>query len=197
MTYKILIGLALLIQLVLPSEQSWAIDETKQSDREVERSIRQREGGRAVLPSEEQTAEQGATEDGLPPSGVESLDRRERMVRPGWRLGVYAYNTPTGAVIARVVPGSPAAREGFEPGDRIVDVSGYQVGIVGNQVYYLGEELQRRADRRGNVLLLCQNVRNGQLLNINVRLESRRFAEPAEDFPRDERLGTPRESDRP
>jgi hypothetical protein len=45
---------------------------------------------------------------------------------PQWWLGVYVYNTPTGVVITRVVPNSPAARAGLEPRDCIVAVEGYQ-----------------------------------------------------------------------
>ncbi len=49
------------------------------------------------------------TEDGLPEAKGELPDRRERfMVEPRWRLGVHAYNTPTGVVITRVALGSPA-----------------------------------------------------------------------------------------
>ena len=98
---------------------------------------------------------------------------RTRVVpRQNWRLGVYGYNSETGVVITRVVRNTPAFREGLEQGDRIVAVNGYQVGIVGNRMYLLGEELQRRADRRGTVLLLVQNVRNRELLTMTVQLES-------------------------
>jgi hypothetical protein len=91
---------------------------------------------------------------------------------PGdWKLGVSAHNTETGAVITHVVPGSAAARRGLEQGDRIVSVGGYQVGYVGDLLYPLGFELQRQAGPSGEVLLLVQNVRNSELLSLDVRLD--------------------------
>jgi hypothetical protein len=89
---------------------------------------------------------------------------------PQWWLGVYVYNTSTGVVITRVVPNSPAARAGLEARDCIVAVEGYQVGYIHRRLYALGPELQLRADRSGEVLLLVQNWRNGELTNIQVRL---------------------------
>ena len=100
-----------------------------------------------------------------------------------WWLGVYAYNTPTGVVITRVVPGSPAARAGLEPRDRIVTVEGYQVGYLHRRLYALGPELQLRADPSGRVLLLVQNWRNDELTNMDVRLAPSRLRTP--DRPRE------------
>ena len=91
--------------------------------------------------------------------------------RSDWKLGVRAENTDTGVVVTRVVPGSAAARGGLERGDRIVTVSGHQIGFVGRELFPLGHELQRRAGRRGEVLLLVQNVRGNELLNVDVRLD--------------------------
>jgi predicted metalloprotease with PDZ domain len=99
-----------------------------------------------------------------------------------WWLGVYAYNTPTGVVITRVVPNSPAARASLEPRDRIVTVEGYQVGYLQRRLYALGPELQLRADPSGRVLLLVQNWRNDELTNMNVRLAPARLRMP--DRPR-------------
>lgn len=89
---------------------------------------------------------------------------------PKWWLGVYVYNTSTGVVITRVIPNSPAAQAGLEPRDCIVTVEGYQVGYVHRRLYALGPELQQRADRNGEVLLLVQNWRNGELGNMQVQL---------------------------
>lgn len=111
---------------------------------------------------------------------------------PQWWLGVYVYNTPTGVVITRVVPNSPAARAGLEPRDGIVAVEGYQVGYVHRRLYALGPELQLRADRNGEVLLLVQNRRNGELLNMDVQLmpsRNRTWDRPA---PRLSEEGPPR-----
>jgi len=136
-----------------------------------------REGGipmRDIAPMRQGDDQEG-TLDGMP-----ELQHRGGNVRvqpyivPGgnWKLGVYAYNTETGVVISRVTRNSAAADVGLERGDRIVTVSGFQVGIIEGSLYPLGEELQRRADRRGNVQLLVQNVRNNRLVNLSVRLDN-------------------------
>ena len=115
-----------------------------------------------------------ATEEGMPaPRGGFAPDRTRGFAPSRWRLGVYAYNTSTGVVISRVVPNSPAWNAGLERGDRIVTVSGYQVGYVNHVLYPLGEELQLRASRNGRVRLLLQNSRNRQLVNRDVSLERR------------------------
>jgi S1-C subfamily serine protease len=107
-----------------------------------------------------------------------------------WRLGVYAVNTPTGVRVTRVLPGTPAWSIGLEHGDVIITVNGYQVGYVRGRLYPLGEELQRRAGSRGDVLLMVQDVRTDRLLNLDVTLE--RFPRPVEPqplpgFPRDDK----------
>jgi S1-C subfamily serine protease len=103
----------------------------------------------------------------FPPPGRPDFDST-------WRLGVWARNTDTGVVITRVVPGSAAASHGLEEGDRIVAVNGYQIGWLRDRLYPLGEELQRRAGRRGFVSLLVQNVRNQELLPLDVQLDRQR-----------------------
>jgi hypothetical protein len=148
---------------------------------------RDREGGRTreedrkrTLRSDRDRGEGEATEEGMPkallvpPDG----DRRERFWAGRWRLGVYTYDTDTGVVITRVLPGTPAWREGLEPRDVIVAVDGYQVGYVGRYLYPLGEELQRRADRNGRVTLLVQNRRDRRLLNLDVGLTRRGDPQP-------------------
>ncbi len=91
--------------------------------------------------------------------------------RSEWKLGVWGYSTDSGVVVTRVSPGSAAARAGIESGDKIVTVGGYQIGYVGDLLYPLGFELQRHAGRRGNVLLLVQNVRNEELMHLTVQLD--------------------------
>ena len=110
--------------------------------------------------------------------GTAGFDRRVLPPGPDWRgdrwvLGIYSQSTSTGVRVREVVPGSSASRAGLERDDVIVTVEGYQVGRVGRQSFPLGEELQIRAGRRGEVLLLVQNHRNGQLLNLPVQLERR------------------------
>lgn len=114
-----------------------------------------------------------ATEDGMPAPRAGLAPDRLQLAAPRWRLGVYAYNTSTGVVLSRVVPHSPAWNAGLEPGDRIVTVTGYQVGYVNRVLYPLGEELQARAGRNGRVRLLLQDRRSRQLINRDVQLEQR------------------------
>lgn len=144
-------------------------------------SRRDRDGGRraeadrpgALRRGDRAETEKEATEEGMARAKVVPPDdeRYGRFWAGRWRLGVYAYNTEKGVVITRVLPGSPAAREGLEPRDVIVTVDGYQVGYVGDLLYTLGEELQLRADHGGRVTLLVQNHRDDELLNLDVRLE--------------------------
>ncbi len=98
--------------------------------------------------------------------------RPDRPDRDGsWYLGVEVDYTNYGAVVTNVVRNSPARRAGLETRDVIVTVNGYQVGDVNGRMYRLERELELRADRRGNVTLLVQNRRNGQLTPIPVQLE--------------------------
>lgn len=134
-------------------------------------SLREAEQGtRRVRPGQ---LEEGTPEGMAPEARIAPGQPQTRIAPPmaGWKLGVYAFNTPAGVRITRVQPGSAAARAGLEPGDVIVTVNGYQIGLVGNRLYPLGDELQRRAGPRGEVLLLVQNVRNRELVNMNVRLQ--------------------------
>lgn len=85
-----------------------------------------------------------------------------------FKLGVSVRNTSTGAVITRVIPGSPAQQIGLETGDAIVTVNGYQVGIVGGRTYDVGDEIQRRLMREGSAVLLVLNQRDGRLINLPI-----------------------------
>jgi membrane-associated protease RseP (regulator of RpoE activity) len=114
--------------------------------------------------------EEGTPDVEAQPGFREALPRWRRPPGDG-KLGVWAYNTESGVVVTRVAPDSPAARRGLEPGDRIVSVGGYQVGYVGDLLYPLGYEVQRQADGRGEVLLLVQNVRDKDLMNLTVQLD--------------------------
>jgi S1-C subfamily serine protease len=136
-----------------------------------------REGGiprKALAPERDRDRQEGL-EEGTPDlesqPGLRDALPRFRMPQGEWKLGVWAYNTSSGVVITRVAPSSAAAREGLEPGDRIVSVGGYQVGYVGELLYPLGFELRRQADASGQVLLLVQNVRNEELVNLTVELD--------------------------
>jgi membrane-associated protease RseP (regulator of RpoE activity) len=114
--------------------------------------------------------EEGTPDVEAQPGFREALPRW-RPPQGDWKLGVWAYNTESGVVVTRVAADSPAARHGLERGDRIVSVTGYQVGYVGDLLYPLGYELRRQADGRGEVLLLVQNVRDKELLNLTVQVD--------------------------
>ena len=129
--------------------------------------------------------EDDATIDGWPEETPQAGREAETRIAPHvwpyprrWQLGVYAYNTSSGVVVTGVLPGSPAAREGLERGDRIVTVDGYQVGYVAGTFYPLGTELQNRGGSQGRVRLLVQNVRNNRLINLDVQLSEMRDRRP-------------------
>lgn len=122
---------------------------------------RERDRGRDVSPEEEPAARDD-----------DNLRIRPTPGRGRWTLGITATDTETGVRINRVMPRSAADRAGLERGDLIVTVNGYQVGFVQGRLYDLPTELERRADRRGRVRLLVQNRRDGQLQNLDVRLDS-------------------------
>jgi uncharacterized lipoprotein YbaY len=95
-----------------------------------------------------------------------------------WTLGVRVANLQTGTRITDVQPSSAAWRVGLETRDVIVTVNGYQVGFVNRQLYDLQTELNLRAGRSGAVRLLVWNHRNGELVNIDVRLDRGRSPKP-------------------
>ncbi len=138
---------------------------------------RTRPGGKPV-PAEKmlpglRTPAEKSLPDGVPETRIAPFKEGgvPKLLAPRWRLGVYAYNTPTGVVVTGVVPQSGAWRVGLEPRDRIVAVEGFQVGVMGHQLYALGDELQLRARKDGRVKLLVQNCRNDDLLMIDVQLD--------------------------
>lgn len=88
----------------------------------------------------------------------------------GVQMGVRVTNREFGVEITQVIPGSPGAQIGLEPGDVIITVGGYQVGYVNGRLYDLGEECNRRMEPNGNVRLVVRNQRTGFLANLNVVL---------------------------
>lgn len=98
--------------------------------------------------------------------------RRPRSIDDGqWVLGLTGDDTDTGVRVTNVVRGSAADRVGLERDDVIINVGGYQVGVIDGRRYDLGEELQRQADRAGRVTLLIQNRRGRRLENVNVQMQ--------------------------
>jgi len=107
------------------------------------------------------------------PLGAQDVRVREAAVataaasaaQPAARpLGIMARNTPTGVEVVSVNPGSPAQTAGLQPGDAIVTVAGYQVGMVGDRLYDVGDEVSRRVNTAGQVPLLVRNGRTGSLV---------------------------------
>ncbi|QEG41478.1 PDZ domain-containing protein [Roseimaritima ulvae] len=174
------VGLLMLVAY-LPNAtgQDAAQDRAQFSPERTRTAPAEREGGipRSQVVEEAGNDQQGS-EEGMPQTRVAPDGGRVQPQwlppdRQRWKLGVHAYNTDTGVVVTRVVPGSPASRAGIERGDRVVAVSGFQVGWIDDRLYPLGAELQRQAGRRGEVTLLMQNVRNRRLLNLDVKLQGR------------------------
>jgi hypothetical protein len=120
----------------------------------------------------EEPGDRTGTPEGLPQTRIAPPGDSRPYILPArrWMLGVHAYNTESGVVVTRVLPGSGASEAGLEPRDVIVTVDGFQVGYVGGQLYALGDELQHRAGSRGRVRLLVQNWRDNQLVNLDATL---------------------------
>ena len=79
-------------------------------------------------------------------------------------LGIMARNTATGVEVVSVNQGSVAQAAGLQSGDTIVTVAGDQVGLVGDKLYDVGDEVSRRVAPNGQVPLLIRNGRTGALL---------------------------------
>lgn len=89
-----------------------------------------------------------------------------------WRLGVTGDNKQTGVLVRQVTSGSSAGRARIEAGDLIVNVAGFQVGMVEGRLYDLAEEINRRADTNGYVTLVVQDHNTGQLASVPVQLDN-------------------------
>lgn len=81
-------------------------------------------------------------------------------------LGIMARNTANGVEVVTVNPGSVAQASGLQAGDTIVNVAGYQVGMVGDRLYDVGDEVARRLNTSGQVPLLVRNGRTGGLVTM-------------------------------
>lgn len=88
-----------------------------------------------------------------------------------WRLGVVGDNLETGVQVRTVARGSAAEVTGIEPGDLIVNVGGYQVGLVEGRLYDLSEEVNRRADTNGLISVIVQDHRTGRISAVRVQLK--------------------------
>ncbi len=90
-----------------------------------------------------------------------------------WHLGIEGQATTTGFSITSVEPRSAAERAQLQRGDVIVNVGGYQVGMVGPQVYAVDDEINRLASYDGRVSMLVQDGRTGRLASLQVQLVAR------------------------
>lgn len=81
-------------------------------------------------------------------------------------LGIMARNTATGVEVISVNPGSVAQASGLQAGDTIVNVAGYQVGMVGDRLYDVGDEVGRHLSTAGQVPLLVRKGANGALVTV-------------------------------
>lgn len=99
-------------------------------------------GERPVAAQESRDRDSGPAQSA--PVGAET---QSRYLPPGgqpsgtYKLGITPRNTDTGVQILQVATGSVAQRSGLEPNDVIVNVAGYQVGLVGGRLYDIGDEL--------------------------------------------------------
>lgn len=117
----------------------------------------------------------GSINDPFADNGGQEGFAQGRYLPPGqrpptnFRLGIYSRNTDTGVLVTSVNAGSVAQQSGIEAQDVIIAVNGYQVGIINGRTYDIAEELARRVDSQGRVLLLVRNHRDGRLVNIPVQ----------------------------
>ena len=132
-----------------------------------------------VSVAESAAAQESRDRDSGPaPSAPLGGEAQSRYLPPGgqpsgtYKLGITPRNTDTGVQILQVAAGSVAQRSGLEPNDVIVNVAGYQVGLVGGRLYDIGDELAKRVDSRGRVSLLVRNSRDGKLINVPVQFTS-------------------------
>lgn len=134
----------------------------------------------ACVAGEEPVAAQESRDRDKSPSQSTPVagEAQSRYLPPGgqpsgtYKLGITPRNTDTGVQILQVAAGSVAQRSGLEPNDMIVNVAGYQVGLVAGRLYDIGDELAKRVDSRGNVSLLVRNSRDGKLINVPVQFTS-------------------------
>lgn len=88
-----------------------------------------------------------------------------------WTLGVRGDSTETGFIVSQVIPGSAAERARMQRGDVIIAVDGFQVGQVSGRLYDLNQEINRRTDTAGGVMLLMQDGQTGRLASVRVQLD--------------------------
>lgn len=128
-----------------------------------------------TVQSQDDRNRDGSVNDPFTESSPQGGMGQGRYLPPGqrpptnFRLGIYSRNTDTGVLVTSVNAGSVAQQSGIEAQDIIIAVNGYQVGLIQGRTYDIAEELARRVDSQGRVLLLVRNHRDGRLVNIPVQ----------------------------
>lgn len=89
-----------------------------------------------------------------------------------FQLGANIENTTTGVRILDVMPNSIAKSIGLNRGDIVINVSGYQVGIVNERIYDVVDEIQKRMQANGFVNVLVQSGSNGSLAMLQINPNS-------------------------
>ncbi|MBX9580138.1 MAG: PDZ domain-containing protein [Gemmataceae bacterium] len=83
------------------------------------------------------------------------------------RLGVVAQTTANGARILSVTRGSPAAKAGLEPGDQVLSVDGFTVGVIKGVPFHLWSEVRRV---RGVGVFKVRDKRTGEVVTMRINL---------------------------
>jgi len=139
-----LVGVPSIVSLVCLSSAAWAVG----AGRSLAQDVRTRDPGGVVV-------------GGVPASVAAPVSRPAALP-----LGIMARNTATGVEVVSVNPGSVAQASGLQAGDTIINVGGYQVGMVGDRVYDVGDEVAKHVNAAGQVPLLVRNGRTGALTTI-------------------------------
>jgi S1-C subfamily serine protease len=92
-----------------------------------------------------------------PPAGTIVPPAHDKKDRPF--LGVACIQTERGALIVHVIADSPAAKLGLERGDRILEIDGYEVGMINGLSFTIESELRRA---RGPVTLKVWDLRRNK-----------------------------------
>jgi hypothetical protein len=99
--------------------------------------------------------------------------RQPSIPNARWVLGIWFDDSPRGLRINRLMPNSAALRAGLEPGDYLLDIMGYPVGLYNGYYYPLTSTLNQVTPPDGWVNILVWNKRTQAEESMWVRLEPR------------------------
>ena len=145
-----LVGVPSVVSLVCLASAAWTVG----PGRSLAQDVRTRDPGSVVVG--------GVPAPVAAPASVAAAASRPAPLP----LGIMARNTATGVEVVSVNPGSVAQASGLQAGDTIINVGGYQVGMVGDRVYDVGDEVAKHVNAAGQVPLLVRNGRTGALATI-------------------------------